>query len=158
MKVSDVDSKDEATVITMELPDLKELSAPLGEVKEALKKKEEDLSKAHLARQTIQKEVSAVSSEELVKKYFEQAKKVKDYQEAGNVLTPEQSSAFERMRAAVRPRLLVIQEKRKKIVELDAVISALDAQMAPLVMLKQEHEQSLLKSVEGISATVENVF
>ena len=82
VKVSDVDSKDEATVITMELPDLIELSVPLNEVKEALKKKEEDLAKAHLARQAIQKELSAASSEELVKKYFEQARKVKEHLDA----------------------------------------------------------------------------
>ena len=62
------------------------------------------------------------------------------------------------MKAAVRPKLLVIQDKRKKLADYEAVITALDAQMAPLVMLKQEHEQSLLKSVEGISATVDNVF
>ncbi|MFZ3233135.1 MAG: hypothetical protein WA194_06555 [Patescibacteria group bacterium] len=158
VKVSDVDAKGEATVITMELPDLKELAAPLNEAKEALKKKEEDLANLHLARQSLQKELTSVSSEELVKKYFEQAKKVKAHLDAGKALTPEQSAIFERMKTAVRPRLLAIQEKRKKIAEFDAAITALDAQMAPLVMLKQEHEQSLLKSVEGISANVENVF
>lgn len=62
------------------------------------------------------------------------------------------------MKTAVRPKLVVIQEKRKRVTDISAAIEVLDAQMAPLVMLKQEHEQSLLKSVEGISATVENVF
>ena len=82
VKVSDVDAKGEATVITMELPDLKELSAPLNEVKEALKKKEEDLANLHAARQALQKEVIALSSEELVKKYLEQSKKAKEYVDA----------------------------------------------------------------------------
>lgn len=63
----------------MELPDLKEMSGPLNEVKDALKKKEEDLANLHAARQATQKEFVALSSDELVKKYFEQAKKVKDH-------------------------------------------------------------------------------
>lgn len=59
------------------------------------------------------------------------------------------------MRTALLPRLQALAECQKKNAELKSAIEALDVEISPLVMLKQDLEREISRAREGISVKIE---
>ena len=70
------------------------------------------------------------------------------------MLTPEQKRAFASKKALVQTRIDAMSNAIKKNNDLKSAIEAIDTEIAPLVMLKQDCERELAVCGDGISVTI----
>lgn len=131
------------------------MEKPLAEVRKSLETAEARRAEAHRQRQENVKDFAAIASEPELKTYLDTDKKIKAFKAGGGKLTPEQEKNLQKMRSQVLPGLQKLAECQKKNAELKSLIEALDAEISPLVMLKQDLEREIASAGEGISAKIE---
>lgn len=156
--VSKASSNGDDTVITLEIPDIEELSKPLQDVIDMLKERETGLTANRQKRLIFAKRLSELKEDPLVKKFVEQNKKVKEFQAKGGTLTPEQAKGFQDMKIAIAPKITMINNAAVLIKQLDESISMGETEIAPLLDLKQDIENEIEAAITGISAIVESVL